>query len=149
MLNLTLDDDGLNLDDGGGGAESPFDLTTETVQLDPDPAFADVDIEAEAEGEIETALEAFKRKASREEQRMLDAVDSEFYAVFCFQNRAQKEEFLRALNLLDLGNKYLDGMAVAQRLAIDLETPFEGMPIRTIDSKLTGLAPDFGEPYPA
>lgn len=39
-------------------------------------------------------------------------------------------------------------MEVAQRLAIDLETPFEGMPIRNIDSKLTGLAPDFGEPYP-
>jgi hypothetical protein len=146
-LNLTLNDDDSSLSLDGDNPPA-VQLETEAWQVSPDVAFADVDIEDTAEAEILEALQQFKQKATREEQRMLDATDSEFWVALCFQNRAQKEEFLRRLDILDLGDKYLDGMAVANRLAIDLETTFEGMPIRTIDSKLTGMAPDLDEPYP-
>ncbi len=68
-------------------------------------------------------LTAFKERAQDENARLLDATDSEFWFAVCFQTREQKEEFLKKMGLLDIGDKYLDGLKVAAKLGIKLESP--------------------------
>ncbi|MFT3791522.1 MAG: hypothetical protein QM741_10665 [Rudaea sp.] len=65
------------------------------------------------------------------QERFVAATDSEYWACLCFQNREQKEAFLSALGILDIGDKYLDGPLVAKRLGIELpsaEVPYNPTP---------------------
>lgn len=39
----------------------------------------------------------------------------------CFDCREEKERFLQRAGLMDIGDKYLDGREVANRLAIELD----------------------------
>jgi hypothetical protein len=83
---------------------------------------------------------AFKQRADDENRRFELATDSEYWCCFCFQSRDQKEAFLAALSLLDLGDKYLDGWEVAKRLGIALQR--EEVPYNTsakVDAKLKDL----------
>lgn len=79
------------------------------------------DIEADGEAEAEAILEAIKREKAlrRDAYRLL--VDSEFWFALCFQSREQKEEFLRLIGWEDLGDKYLNGLEVAERLGLPIE----------------------------
>lgn len=105
-------------------------------------------IEAESAEEISEALKAFRDAAAAADRRFMDNTDSEYWFCVGFQNRAQKEEFLKKLGLFDHGDKYLDGVYVAQKLGITLETPTPQMPRFGHDVKLARLAPDLDEPYP-
>lgn len=106
---------------------------------DPDTGIESVDIEAEAAEEVSEILNGFKARDERECARREDATDSEFWVAVCFQTRAQKEEFLRKLGLLEIGDKYLDGMEVARKLGVTLTSPVPPMPIIRIDQKLIDL----------
>jgi hypothetical protein len=93
---------------------------------------------------VEQALErvqtAFQERAKDEEQRFRDATDSEYWVAITFQSRAQKEEFLRALGLLELGDKYLDGEVVAAQLGLELKSPRPKWPTKAkTSSRLRGL----------
>jgi hypothetical protein len=95
------------------------------AQPTPDPLSTVVltgDIEADALAEVD----AYRSALYRAEQERLDQYrelvnDPEYWCVICFQNRKQKEEFLEKLQLLDLGDKYLDGLKVAERLGVEIE----------------------------
>jgi len=65
---------------------------------------------------VSATLAAFKERAKVERQRYIDATDSEFWVALCFQSRAAKEQFLRGHGIADLGDKYIDGAAVDERL---------------------------------
>lgn len=80
-------------------------------------------LETEAAEEANGILESFKQRAANENERLLDATDSEFWVAVCFQTRAQKDEFLQKSGLSKIGDKYLDGMKVAKQMGIKLETP--------------------------
>ena len=69
---------------------------------------------------LTAAQQAFRSKTAKEKARFLDVTDSEFWVAFCFRTREQKEAFLAALSLLELGDKYVDGLAAARALAIRL-----------------------------
>lgn len=56
-----------------------------------------------------------------ENQRRLDATDSEHWFAVDFETREQKDALLSALGLDRDGDKYLDGRDVARRLAVMLE----------------------------
>ena len=45
--------------------------------------------------------------------------DTEFWCCLCFETRDQKDAFLKAAGLFDIGDKYLDGRQVARKLGID------------------------------
>ena len=60
-----------------------------------------------------------EKRARRDEYRT--EVDTEYWFVVCFQNRAQKDEFLQKVGWDRLGDKYLDGLAVAQVLGVDIQ----------------------------
>lgn len=71
----------------------------------------------------EWTFAAFKERAQNENARLLDATDSEFWFSVCFQTREQKEEFLKKAGLFDIGDKYIDGLKVAAKMGINLESP--------------------------
>lgn len=77
--------------------------------------------EERADQEISAALQHIldEKKLRRDQYRTM--VDHEFWCAICFQNREQKERFLSLLGLTDLGEKYLDGLKVAERLNVDIE----------------------------
>lgn len=68
---------------------------------------------------------AFEQRTQREHDRFHDAVDSEFWVAFCFQTRAQKEEFLLKLGILESldADKYVDGLEAARVLGVKIESP--------------------------
>lgn len=106
-------------------------------------AAADQTTEEMAAEETSELLQGFKDRAKREQQRFVQATDSEFWFAICFQTREQKEEFLHKwLGSLDLGDKYLDGMQVAELLGILLESEVPPMPKLRTDSKLAAMARD-------
>ncbi len=124
---LSLDsDDGLTLDNGGLSLDASDGLV-----LGQDPTEQNarqeytgdrLQIEVDAEEEISEVLQGFKQRAEREDQRFWDAVDSEYWFAICFQTREQKEEFLKKLGLFEIGEKYLQGMKVAKKLGVTLES---------------------------
>ena len=77
-------------------------------------------MEADSAAELSALQEAFKKRAKQEAQRFRDVTDSEYWVALCFQTREDKDRFLRALNLIQLGDKYIDGHKAAQLLGVDL-----------------------------
>ena len=64
--------------------------------------------------------EGFKKRAKEEAKRFQDATDSEYWFAVVFETRAQKEAFLRAMKWIKEGDKYLDGIRLAEKQGIDL-----------------------------
>lgn len=95
--------------------------------------------EVESEEEMSEVLSGFKDRAARENQRNTDATDSEFWFCVCFQTREQKDEFLVKSGLMPMGDKYLDGLAVAEHLNIPIEAETPTMPKLKTDRTLRGL----------
>lgn len=89
----------------------------------PDP-LAGVDygqgIEQDAEAELSAVLQGFKERAKAEDDRFTLATDSEFWFAVGFQSREQKELFLKALDWLKYGDKYLDGTLIARNQGIEI-----------------------------
>lgn len=73
--------------------------------------------------ELTELQKGFKDRAKKEDERFVEATDSEYWIAVCFQTRDMKEEFLTKTGLLDYGDKYLDGMQVAAKLGVTLESP--------------------------
>lgn len=90
----------------------------------PDP-LADVeytgDLAEDATRELSAMEDAYRDRAKAEADRFRDATDSEYWVAVCFKTREDKERFLAAAGLLPLGDKYLDGHALARKLGIDME----------------------------
>lgn len=95
--------------------QSKADTKNKIVSID--------ELESEAAAESNEILESFKQRAANENERLLDATDSEFWVAVCFQTREQKDEFLRKSGLQKIGDKYLDGIKVAKQMGIALDTP--------------------------
>lgn len=98
------------------------------------------DIAKATKDELHALKSDFQKRAAREQDRFMEAADSEFWVALCFQTRAQKEEFLRKLKLLDLGDKYLDGLMVAKRMGVKIEEKGPAFrPTKGPNKRLTAL----------
>lgn len=84
------------------------------------------DLETDTAKEISAVAKGFRDRAARDQERYLLAVDTEFWFAVCFHTRAEKDLFLARAGLDGLGDKYLDGPALARRLGIDLSPTKEG-----------------------
>lgn len=84
--------------------------------------------ETDSLAEMDAVKQGFRDRKLGEQARFKDATDSEYWVAVCFQNREQKEEFLRKAGIIDLGDKYLDGMKVADRLGVELTAEVGAMP---------------------
>lgn len=91
----------------------------------PDP-LADVeytdDLATDALAELDAVQQAFRERRKGEDRRFAQATDSEYWIAVCFTDRADKEAFLKASRLTQLGDKYLDGYRAARILGINFET---------------------------
>lgn len=104
----------------GKGKRSPFAVAGASDPL-ADVAYCDPpNLEADSAAELNAMQQAFKARAKQEAQRFRDVTDSEYWVAVCFQTREDKDRFLRALNLIQLGDKYIDGHKAAQLLGVDL-----------------------------
>lgn len=90
-------------------------------------------------GEVEKVESEFAARSDREEKRFQDATDSEFWVAVCFQTRDQKEAFLKALGLFEAGDKYLDGIEVAEKLGIKIDRDTSKVRHRPLSKRLLGL----------
>jgi hypothetical protein len=109
-----------------GGPTSQDDLLAQlNAEPEPDP-LADVeytgDLAADSEAELDALARGFRERTKREDERFRLATDSEYWFAVCFKTREDKDAFLTAARLLALGDKYLDGYAVARTLGIPMPT---------------------------
>ena len=85
--------------------------------VDPPPTD---DPETAAADELRAMLQTIAEEKRRRREMYRTQIDPEFWFAICFQDRAQKEEFLKTVGWFDLGDKYLDGIAVAERMGVQL-----------------------------
>ena len=79
-------------------------------------------LESECLEEIGAVEKGFRERMKVENDRFRDMCDTEYWFCACFTSRAQKEEFLRALNL-DPSEKYIDGRELARAVKRPVKTP--------------------------
>jgi len=101
--------DSFSLFDDGDSNTSPLD----TIEYQHN-------VEGDSKKEMSATLAAFKRRVKVEYARVKSATDSEFWIAICFQSREQKDTFLQKTGLSDIGDKYLDGLQVADLFGIEL-----------------------------
>jgi hypothetical protein len=78
------------------------------------------DLETDAQAEVSAVLSGFQDRARQEQARFELATDTEFWFSVYFQSREQKEAFLKALEWLTSGDKYLNGLELAEAMGIEL-----------------------------
>lgn len=74
------------------------------------------DLAEDCASEFDALEQAYRDRAKAEEQRKVAATDSEFWFAVCFSSRDEKDAFLAEFGLGRIGDKYLDGAAVARLL---------------------------------
>ena len=96
----------------------------------------DGDLQASSDREmsaVEKEIEA-NRAASAERYRI--GTDSGYFFTMCFQTEAQKLEFLKAVGWDDIGDQFLNGLEIAQRLNVPLQViPIEPRRLRANPKK--------------
>jgi hypothetical protein len=110
---------------GAGSHQSNEDvLAGLNAEPEPDP-LADVDytgdLPTDSRAELNAVQQGFRDRAKREEERFRLATDSEYWFVLCFKSREDKDTFLQRAKLFAIGDKYLDGYAVAGVLGVPME----------------------------
>ncbi len=95
-----------------------------------------------AVAEISALKKAFIDRSEKENARYTQAVDSEYWFCVCFQSRAQKDAFLKALGLTVYGDKYLDGARVAHKFGVVLPGVMPTKPLKRPDDKAAALVRD-------
>lgn len=84
---------------------------------------ASADTPAEAKEEVSAVLQGFMDRRKAEQERFELVTDSEYWVAVCFPTRALKEEFLSELEMLKDGDKYIDGMQLADAIGLKLKSP--------------------------
>jgi hypothetical protein len=77
-------------------------------------------LEGDAKQEVGAILAAIHADRRQMEKTMQDRTDSEFWCQVIFQTRAQKEAFLTACQMIEHGDKYVDGLLLAEKLGVAL-----------------------------
>lgn len=78
-------------------------------------------LEKDCTEEIGTIEKGFRERMAAENKRFADMCDTEYWCCICFKSRAQREEFLRSLDL-PTDQKYLDGREVAKAMKRPVKT---------------------------
>ena len=74
------------------------------------------------ESDMERLHQAFRDRAAREQRRVVDVCDSNYYVVVCFSNREQLDEFCASIGL-NADEIYMDGRDFAKKINRALKTP--------------------------
>ncbi len=127
-----------SMDFGDFGAVSVPDMGLLPKMTAPDVQASDP---VEANVQAIADLSTIKGRAQEEQARFVQATDSEYWVCFCFENRDQKDEFLRRLKVPpELGDKHVDGLLAAKALGIELTTPRAKWGRARVNPKLAEMA---------
>lgn len=97
------------------------------------------DIQASADREMSAVELEIERNRAASAERFRIGTDEGYYFVVCFQTEEQKKEFLQKVGWLDDGDKYLNGLEIAEKLGIELEIiPIEPRKLRVNPKKFFG-----------
>lgn len=123
---MTRDSSGLTGPRRGGSTSRSSRGLGRRQKLTPEPdPLATVeytgDLAQDAAAELGALEEGYRSRAKAEADRFKRATDSEYWVAVCFTSREEKDRFLHRAGLADIGDKYLDGREVADRLAVDLD----------------------------
>ena len=111
---------------GGSKPRARKTLAQQLAPPTPDPLAGiqyEGDIAADSQLELDALAQGFRDRAAREQDRLTDAMDSQFWVTLCFRTRDDVDTFLRRLHLDALGNKYIDGHKAAVVLGVDMTRP--------------------------
>ncbi|WP_278976737.1 hypothetical protein [Oligella urethralis] len=78
------------------------------------------DLESDLLNDLDAVKQGFRERAKIENSRFEDVTDSEYWFAMCFKTRDQKERFLRAMAWIEYGDKYLNGIEIANQMGIDI-----------------------------
>ncbi len=125
----------------------PDEIDMSAPSIDDDGDEEEEDLKKEPTGEVAPGEKlprlrsALQQQMADQQQRMRDACDSEFWVAFCFQTRAQKEEFLTKTGILPAldEDKYVDGMEAAKILGVTLESRVPKWTEPKVSKRLVGL----------
>lgn len=112
MTGLNFGDNQLSFGDSGptfGTEPSPFESVEYTGDLAQD-----------SQSEVDALHDAFRKREANERKRFKTATDTEFWFAVYFKDREFKERFLRGINAAKLGDKYINGHALAEILGIEI-----------------------------
>ena len=97
----------------------------EVLEWNPEAAKIAKEKKAMRKSDLKATAESLKSdfiKGIQESQKKFQQeMDTEFFFCVAFQNREQKEAFLKQTNLIQHGDKYLNGLKVAKTLGVNLE----------------------------
>lgn len=98
-------------------------------------------LEKSVDEELSEVKQRFADDAKIEKLRFKQNTDSEYWVAICFQSREHKEDFLKQADLMEIGDKYLDGILVAEKLGLKLDPQnIPPMPkFKRIDKKYKSL----------
>lgn len=80
------------------------------------------DIEQDALEEVDE-ISAFSKKAKAESEMFKGNTDANYFSVITFNNSDQLDEFLNKVGLTPSDKQYIDGVALAKKLGIEITTP--------------------------
>jgi hypothetical protein len=77
-------------------------------------------VQGNAKQELQAIQSRFKKNVAHEKRNISHRFDSEYWLCVVFEDRTQKAAFLKALDMLREGDKYIDGRVLAHRFGIAL-----------------------------
>lgn len=138
-----------DLDMGGdelamAGADLDMPVDDDAMGIQADPAEDLPEFQNDTQHPLPDDLHKLKASLSdqirQDTARFQAATDTEYWFCVQFDSREQKEAFLKAMNWLDLGDKYLYGDDVAERQGIDLPDAYVPFVPEKPDPALNSIA---------
>lgn len=109
----------IGFDDPFAVAQDPFSVDLDEVDTEAEEPPPD-SLEAMAAEELDEIAAGFRRRMQREAERLDLVLDTDYWCCLCFQTYDQLVAFLQATGWRRIGERYLDGLAVARALGIEL-----------------------------
>ena len=98
------------------------------------------DLEGDVSAEMGAVESFIKEERLQERERWRLMTDTNFYCCLVFQSEQQRDDFLAQVGWADLGPRYLNGLAVAQRLGVPIAPiALPRKPIRPMPKALRGV----------
>lgn len=99
----------------------PPDFNTFFDPIDVDLGLQDTgDPEQNVNQEVSAALAAVLGERAERKEIYRNLIDVNYYFCVCFQNEAQKLEFMQAAGWRDMGEFYIDGLELARRVGVEI-----------------------------
>lgn len=78
-------------------------------------------IEDDSKTELDAVAKGFRERRAKEDERRLNATDSQYYFVVCFRNNPDRDEFLARYNMgLNDGDWWVNGYELARMIGFDV-----------------------------